>query len=151
MCRGHGSIDARGLGISSLNHEVQTVNAMSDNDCKIEVAASYRPLVDDDVEIEVQRQESILQELLSCLWRCCSPRDRHAVVPADIDDCAVNAKVCTGLTSYSGRCGLVNLGNTCYMNSALQCLSSTTPLREYFTGTCIYNGIITCKQCTVGT
>ncbi len=28
--------------------------------------------------------------------------------------------------------GLANLGNTCYMNCALQCLARTTPLRAYF-------------------
>ena len=39
--------------------------------------------------------------------------------------------------------GLQNLGNSCYMNAALQALSNVTPMTQYFLECCPVSGIDT--------
>jgi hypothetical protein len=53
----------------------------------------------------------------------------QAQVKKAIPDPAENGKLCT-IPGY-GACGLVNLGNTCYANSAIQCMSYLPLLRAY--------------------
>ena len=58
----------------------------------------------------------------------------HQIVEQSIDDIYATNNRNSGDSSLSGKVGLSNLGNTCFMNSSLQCLSNTIPLTDYVLG-----------------
>lgn len=61
-------------------------------------------------------------------------RDNTYLVPNTKNNTIANTATTTNGTLSSGKVGLTNLGNTCFMNCSLQCLSNTVPLTDYFLG-----------------
>lgn len=50
----------------------------------------------------------------------------------EMDDNITSMDFLAESTVKKGFTGLENLGNTCYLNSIVQCLANTRPLRDYF-------------------
>ncbi len=79
---------------------------------------------DDSMLMEVRSRDGTWPEEITSLYKSTSSGDRRSSVLG------------AGTYSVKGITGLNNLGNTCYMNSSVQCVANTKILAEYFNKNC---------------
>ncbi|XP_050441466.1 ubiquitin carboxyl-terminal hydrolase 32 [Adelges cooleyi] len=90
---------------------------------------------DENNMVLIEDEEQTLEELGVCDEDqiIIEIRNKDLTWPEEISSLSINASdKCKQLPAEKGATGLNNLGNTCFMNAALQCVSNTRLLTQYF-------------------
>jgi len=98
-------------------------------DADIEAAGTSHSQNDDVFDIGNKQQQQVKRTTLT-EHKASTYEHVHEMVQESID--SIHHQQTS--KAKAGRVGLTNLGNTCFMNSSLQCLSNTIPLSDYVLG-----------------
>ena len=104
-----------------LLYEVKALKALKDNDCFAFVPKQ-----------QAKREKKSKNQLLVAMGAAHLNEEQLMLLPLER---------CLEPRSRGGLCGLQNLGNTCFMNSVVQCLANTEPLAKFFIFGCFQDHV----------